>query len=74
MTGWNKKIDTNPTRVTDWFYNFINRDGLSSFLNDGEKIGFRIQFFCSKCKTIMSPHRLVDGCPKCTKQLDLSLR
>jgi Zn finger protein HypA/HybF involved in hydrogenase expression len=47
---------------------------LTSFLNDGEKIGFRIQFFCTKCNTILSPKKLVDGCPKCSQKLDLSLR
>ena len=60
--------------MIDWYYNFINREDLTSFLNDGEKIGFRIQFFCTKCNTILSPKKLFDVCPKCSQKLDLSLR
>jgi hypothetical protein len=60
--------------MIDWYYNFINREDLTSFLNDGDKIGFRIQFFCTKCNLILSPKKLVGGCPKCSQQLDLSLR
>ena len=41
---------------------------------NGDKIGFRIQFFCTKCNTILSPKKLVEGCSKCSQQLDLSLR
>lgn len=60
--------------MNDWTFNFINREHLTSFLNDGDKIGFRIQFFCTKCNLILSPKKLVGGCPKCSQQLDLSLR
>jgi Zn finger protein HypA/HybF involved in hydrogenase expression len=37
-------------------------------------IGFRLQFFCKKCKLILSPHKLVRGCPKCQNEIDLRMR
>jgi len=36
-------------------------------MNEG--IGFRIQFFCQRCKIILSPNKLVEGCPKCQEEL-----
>ena len=36
-------------------------------------IGFRLQFFCKKCKLILSPNKLVRGCPKCQEKTDLLL-
>ncbi len=36
-------------------------------------IGFRIQFFCQRCKLILSPNKLVEGCPKCQENIDLLL-
>tara|TARA_R100001594_G_C4024157_1_gene259789 strand:+ start:405 stop:608 length:204 start_codon:yes stop_codon:yes gene_type:complete len=54
------------------FHNFINREELGSFLNAGDDIGigFRIQFFCKKCKNILSPNKLVQGCSKCQDRYD----
>lgn len=38
-----------------------------------DEIGFRLQFFCKKCKLILSPNKLVRGCPKCQEKTDLLL-
>ena len=40
---------------------------------ESDSIGFRLQFFCKKCKLILSPNKLVRGCPKCQEQIDLQL-
>jgi hypothetical protein len=55
------------------FHNFIDRELLHGFLNDGDRIGCRIQFFCKRCKLILSPNKLVNGCPKCNENIDLLL-
>ena len=57
------------------FHNFIKREELGSFLGpfDEIDIGFRIQFFCKRCKCILSPNKLVQGCPKCQERNDLLL-
>jgi len=41
--------------------------------NIDPSIGFRIQFFCKRCKLILSPNKLVEGCPKCQENIDLLL-
>ncbi len=57
------------------FHNFIKREELGNFLSPSDEIdiGFRIQFFCKKCKLILSPNKLVQGCPKCQDKIDLLL-
>ena len=42
-------------------------------ITDEDGIGFRLQFFCKKCKLILSPNKLVRGCPKCQEKTDLLL-
>ena len=37
-------------------------------------VGFRLQFFCKKCKLILSPNKLIRGCPKCQNEIDLRMR
>jgi Zn finger protein HypA/HybF involved in hydrogenase expression len=56
-----------------FFHNFIKREELGTFLSPSDEIeiGFRIQFFCKRCKLILSPNKLVQGCPKCQEQFDL---
>jgi Zn finger protein HypA/HybF involved in hydrogenase expression len=50
-------------------------------VDDGDKlysmshIGFRLQFFCTKCNRFLSPKNLDErGCPECSRKLDLLLR
>ena len=55
-----------------FFHNFIKREELGNFLEE-DSISFRIQFFCKRCKLILSPNKLVQGCPKCQDKIDLLL-
>ena len=45
--------------------------GMDFEFDESIDIGFRLQFFCKKCKLILNPNKLVRGCPKCQEQFDL---